>query len=201
MRIGYGWDSHEFKEGVPLKIGGVELPHGKGLAGHSDGDVLLHALTDALLGAIAAGDIGGYFPPSDPKWKGADSAIFVVEALAKVREAGYEVCNVDSTLILAEPKIGPVAQRIRDRVADLLVISPQDVGVKAKTPEGMGTDHAAIAHVVVLLERHEDHKRMEVAAAVLDTETHVDEVVKGLIGDVRVGAQPTPAKAIEETKV
>ena len=72
MRIGYGWDSHEFKEGVPLKIGGITLEHSHGLAGHSDGDVLLHALTDALLGAIAAGDIGGYFPPSDPRWKGAD---------------------------------------------------------------------------------------------------------------------------------
>lgn len=184
MRIGYGWDSHEFKKGVPLKIGGVALQHTHGLAGHSDGDVLLHALTDALLGAIAAGDIGGYFPPSDPKWKNADSAIFVVEALAKVRDAGYEVCNVDSTLILAEPKIGPVAQTIRKRLAELLVISPEDVGVKAKTPEGMGTENAAIAHVVVLLEKHEDHKRLEVAAAVLDTDQHVDDVVKDLISGV-----------------
>ncbi len=80
MRIGYGWDSHEFKPGIPLMIGGVELPHDKGLAGHSDGDVLLHAITDALLGAVAAGDIGSYFPPSDPKWKGAKSAIFLEEA-------------------------------------------------------------------------------------------------------------------------
>lgn len=186
MRIGYGWDSHEFKKGVPLKLGGVKVQHTHGLAGHSDGDVLLHALTDALLGAIAAGDIGGYFPPSDPRWKGADSAIFVTEALAKVREAGYEVCNVDSTLILAAPKIGPIAQSIRDRIADLLVISSNDVGVKAKTPEGMGTDKAAIAHVVVLLEKHEDHKRLETAAAVLDADTHVDDVVKHLIRDVPV---------------
>src|SRR2546423_4965685 len=104
MRIGYGWDSHEFKKGVPLKIGGVELPHSKGLAGHSDGDVLLHALTDALLGAIAAGDIGTFFPPSDPKWKGADSAVFIAEAMRQVKQAGYVVINVDSTLILAEPK-------------------------------------------------------------------------------------------------
>ena len=81
MRIGYGWDSHEFRAGVALKIGGVELQHDRGLAGHSDGDVLLHALTDALLGAVAVGDIGGFFPPSDPKWKGADSAIFLKEAL------------------------------------------------------------------------------------------------------------------------
>ncbi|MBZ5524191.1 MAG: 2-C-methyl-D-erythritol 2,4-cyclodiphosphate synthase [Acidobacteriia bacterium] len=152
MRIGFGWDSHEFRTGVPLKIGGVELPHHQGLAGHSDGDVLLHAITDALLGAVAAGDIGGYFPPSDPRWKGADSVIFVQEALRQVKRAGYTVSNVDSTLVLAEPKIGPHAKAIQARVAELLGISPGQVGVKAKTPEGMGTDHAAIAHVAVLLE-------------------------------------------------
>ena len=151
MRIGYGWDSHEFSEGVLLKIGGVELPYHKGLAGHSDGDVLLHALTDALLGAVAAGDIGTYFPPSDPKWKGADSTIFVREALKQVREAGYRVANVDSTLILAEPKMNPHCPRIQARVAELLGIAPDQVGIKAKTPEGMGTENAAIAHVVVLL--------------------------------------------------
>jgi 2-C-methyl-D-erythritol 2,4-cyclodiphosphate synthase len=152
MRIGYGWDSHEFREGVPLKIGGVLLPHDKGLAGHSDGDVLLHALTDALLGAVAAGDIGGYFPPTDPKWKGADSVVFVEEALKQVRKAGYTVVNVDSTLILAAPKIGPYANKIQTRVAELLGIDSSQVGIKAKTPEGMGTDNAAIAHVVVLLQ-------------------------------------------------
>jgi 2-C-methyl-D-erythritol 2,4-cyclodiphosphate synthase len=153
VRIGYGWDSHEFQAGVPLKIGGVELAHDKGLAGHSDGDVLLHALTDALLGAVAAGDIGSYFPPTDPKWKGADSVIFLEEALKQVRKAGYAVINMDSTLILAGPKIVPHAKRIQARVAELLGIKPGDVGVKAKTPEGMGTDNAAIAQVVVLLER------------------------------------------------
>jgi 2-C-methyl-D-erythritol 2,4-cyclodiphosphate synthase len=152
MRIGYGWDSHEFKAGVPLKIGGVTLPHEKGLFGHSDGDVLLHAITDALLGAIAAGDIGSYFPPSDPKWKGADSVIFLEEALKQVRQAGYSVVNIDSTLILAEPKIVPHAKRIQERVAELLGVKPDQVGIKAKTPEGMGTDNVAIAHVAVLLE-------------------------------------------------
>jgi len=150
-RIGYGWDSHEFKPGIPLKIGGVTLPHHSGLAGHSDGDVLLHALTDALLGAIAAGDIGTYFPPSDPKWKGADSAEFVREALALVDEAGYRVGNVDSTLILASPRIGPHASAIQQNVARLLHVGPSQVGIKAKTPEGMGTEHAAMAHVAVLL--------------------------------------------------
>ncbi len=151
MRIGYGWDSHEFREGVPLKIGGVKLPHDRGLAGHSDGDVLLHALTDALLGAVAAGDIGGYFPPTDPKWKGADSVVFLEEALKQVRRAGYTVANVDSTLILAAPKIGPHAKTIQARVAELLGVEPNQVGIKAKTPEGMGTENAAIAHVAVLL--------------------------------------------------
>jgi len=151
MRIGYGWDSHEFRAGVPLKIGGVELAHDQGLAGHSDGDVLLHALTDALLGAVAAGDIGDFFPPSDPRWKGADSAIFLEEALKQVRRAGYTVANIDSTLILAAPKIGPHAAKIRARLAHLLGVTPDQVGVKAKTPEGMGTDNAAIAHVAVLL--------------------------------------------------
>jgi 2-C-methyl-D-erythritol 2,4-cyclodiphosphate synthase len=153
VRIGYGWDSHEFRSGIPLKIGGVTLPHDKGLAGHSDGDVLLHALTDALLGAVAAGDIGSYFPPTDKKWKGADSVIFLQEALHQVERAGYRVSNVDSTLILAEPKIGPHAKRIQAQVAKLLKIENNDVGIKAKTPEGMGTDNAAIAHVAVLLEK------------------------------------------------
>ena len=151
MRIGYGWDSHEFRTGVPLKIGGVLLPHDQGLAGHSDGDVLLHALTDALLGAVAVGDIGAFFPPSDPKWRGADSAIFLEEALKQVRKAGYTIANVDSTLILAAPKIGPHARNIQAHVAELLGIPAGQVGVKAKTPEGMGTENAAIAHVAVLL--------------------------------------------------
>jgi 2-C-methyl-D-erythritol 2,4-cyclodiphosphate synthase len=153
MRIGYGWDSHEFKRGIPLRIGGVTLPHPRGLGGHSDGDVLLHALTDALLGAVAAPDIGTLFSPSDPRWKGADSAVFLAEALRRVRAAGYAVVNVDSTLIVAEPKIGPHAAAIRSKVADLLAIPSDCVGLKAKTPEGMGIDNAAMAHAVVLLEK------------------------------------------------
>jgi 2-C-methyl-D-erythritol 2,4-cyclodiphosphate synthase len=151
MRIGYGWDSHEFKAGIPLRIGGVMLPHTHGLGGHSDGDVLLHALTDALLGALAAPDIGTLFPPSDPKWKGADSALFLREALKRARADGYSIVNVDSTLILAAPKIGPHAASIRESVAKLLGVPADCVGLKAKTPEGMGTDNAAIAHAVVLL--------------------------------------------------
>ncbi|MGH9603524.1 MAG: 2-C-methyl-D-erythritol 2,4-cyclodiphosphate synthase [Terriglobales bacterium] len=153
MRIGYGFDSHSFRRGLPLKIGGVRVPHTHGLAGHSDGDVLLHALTDALLGAVAAGDIGSYFPPSNKQWKGADSAVFVREALRQVARVGYRVGNVDSTLVMEKPRIGPYASRIQGSVAKLLGIRASAVGIKAKTPEGLGTPKTAIAHVVVLLER------------------------------------------------
>jgi 2-C-methyl-D-erythritol 2,4-cyclodiphosphate synthase len=153
MRIGYGFDSHEFRPGIPLKIGGVTLPFDKGLGGHSDGDVLLHAITDALLGAIAAPDIGTLFPPSDAKWKGADSAVFLREALKRVRDAGYSLANIDASLILAAPKIGPHSSAIRARVAELLGLRPDCVGLKAKTPEGLNLDNAALAHVVVLLEK------------------------------------------------
>jgi 2-C-methyl-D-erythritol 2,4-cyclodiphosphate synthase len=153
LRIGYGFDSHEFKAGIPLIIGGVKLAHDKGLGGHSDGDVLLHAITDALLGAIAGPDIGSLFPPSDPQWKGANSAVFLREALKRVADAGYELVNLDSTLILAAPKIGPHTIALRKRVAELCGIPGDCVGIKAKTPEGTGTDNAAIAHVTVLLQR------------------------------------------------
>ena|SRR5256885_1504445 len=181
MRIGYGWDSHEFKRGVPLRIGGVELPHPKGLAGHSDGDVLLHALTDALLGAIAAGDIGILFPPSDPKWKGADSAVFVAEAVSQVKKAGYRISNVDSTVILAAPKIAPHARRIQARIAELLGIAPSDVGIKAKTPEGMGTDNAAIAHVAVLLEKPPGSSELEPMDVMVAVPEVVDDVVEKVL--------------------
>ncbi|HEY1657069.1 MAG TPA: 2-C-methyl-D-erythritol 2,4-cyclodiphosphate synthase [Candidatus Sulfotelmatobacter sp.] len=152
-RIGYGFDSHEFLPGIPLKIGGVTLSHHRGLGGHSDGDVLLHAITDAFLGAIAAPDIGVLFPPTDPEWKGADSVVFVREALKRVRDAGYRVSNLDASLILAAPKIGPHAATIRACVAGLLGIPTDCVGLKAKTPEGLNLDNAAAAHVVVLLEK------------------------------------------------
>jgi 2-C-methyl-D-erythritol 2,4-cyclodiphosphate synthase len=158
MRIGYGFDSHEFRPGIPLKIGGITLAHDKGLGGHSDGDVLLHAITDALLGAVAAPDIGALFPPSDSKWKGADSAVFLREALKRVRNAGYGVTNVDASLILSAPKIGPHSAAIREHVAQLLGVRGDCVGLKAKTPEGLNLENAAIAHVVVLLEKRKPGK-------------------------------------------
>jgi len=158
-RIGYGFDSHEFRAGIPLKIGGVKLDHDRGLGGHSDGDVLLHAITDALLGAVAAPDIGALFPPSDAKWKGADSIVFLREALKRVRGAGYAVANMDASLILAAPKIGPHTSAIRMRVANLLAVTPDCVGLKAKTPEGLNLENAAIAHVVVLLQASRNTSR------------------------------------------
>jgi 2-C-methyl-D-erythritol 2,4-cyclodiphosphate synthase len=159
MRIGYGFDSHEFRPGIPLRIGGVTLAHDKGLGGHSDGDVLLHAVTDALLGAVAAPDIGALFPPSEPKWKGADSVIFLREALKRVRDSGYDIANLDVTLILAAPKIGAHAIGIRARVAELLGVHCDCVGLKAKTPEGLNLENAALAHVVVLLEKSVTRKK------------------------------------------
>src|ERR1700756_3931443 len=136
LRIGHGCDSHAFQAGVPLRIGGIAIDYPEGLAGHSDGDVLLHALTDALLGAVSVGDIGSFFPPGDPRWKDADSSIFLSLALEEIRNAGYGIVNVDTTLVLAAPKIGPISAELRERVADLLSIKPEDVGIKAKTPEG-----------------------------------------------------------------
>ena len=153
MRIGIGFDSHEFKPGIPLLIGGVRLQEEPGLSGHSDGDVLLHAITDALLGAVAAGDIGSYFPPTDPQWKGANSARFVEEALRHIDRAGFRVGNVDCTLVLAAPKIGPHAKDIQSNGAQLLRVEASAVGIKAKTPEGLHLDNTAVAHVVVLLEK------------------------------------------------
>jgi 2-C-methyl-D-erythritol 2,4-cyclodiphosphate synthase len=159
MRIGYGFDSHEFRPGIPLKMGGITLAHDKGLGGHSDGDVLLHAITDALLGAMAAPDIGALFPPSDPKWKGADSVVFLREALKRVHAAGYGVANMDASLVLAAPKIGPHAAAIRGKIAEMLDVPANCVGLKAKTPEGLNLENTAVAHVVVLLEKRARPKK------------------------------------------
>jgi 2-C-methyl-D-erythritol 2,4-cyclodiphosphate synthase len=189
IRIGYGWDSHAFKPGVPLKIGGLAIKHPEGLAGHSDGDVLLHAITDALLGAVSAGDIGSFFPPGDPRWKDADSSIFLNLALEEIQNAGYRIMNVDTTLVLAAPKIGPIASDLRERVAELLRIKPSEVGIKAKTPEGLNTDHVAQAHAVVLIEKADDSAPLKRGSASIDSEEHVDDVVKDLVNQVH-GQKP-----------
>jgi 2-C-methyl-D-erythritol 2,4-cyclodiphosphate synthase len=184
IRIGYGWDSHAFKPGVPLKIGGMRIEHPEGLAGHSDGDVLLHALTDALLGAVSAGDIGSFFPPGDPRWKDADSVIFLNLAMEEIQNAGYRVVNVDTTLVLNAPKIGPIAAEMRERVADLLGIEPSNVGIKAKTPEGLGVDNVAQAHAVVLLERMEDPNELQTMSAVMQSQRELEDVVRDLVSQV-----------------
>ena len=183
MRIGFGYDSHEFRAGVPLIIGGVRLEHTHGLAGHSDGDVLLHAITDALLGAVSVGDIGSFFPPTDPRWKGADSAIFLAEAMRQIEMAGFRVVNVDTTMILAAPKIVPHAERLRARVAELLSIERSRVGIKAKTPEGTGTERAAIAHAVVLLESIPLEPMLEEAEAEAELELEHEGEISGLLRD------------------
>ena len=195
IRIGYGWDSHAFKPGVPLRIGGLTLQHPEGLAGHSDGDVLLHAITDALLGSVAAGDIGSFFPPDDPRWKDADSAVFLNLAMEELQNAGYRVVNIDTTLILAAPRIVPVAGEMRARVADLLNIDIDQVSIKAKTPEGLNLDHVAQAHAVVLLERIAEPGEIHSMHAVVQSQRELEDVVRDLVSQVH----GVPAKAPFDT--
>lgn len=189
MRIGYGWDSHAFQAGVPLKIGGIAIEHPEGLAGHSDGDVLLHAITDALLGALAVGDIGSFFPPGDPRWKNADSAIFLELALDELRTAGYRIVNIDTTLVLAAPKIGPISGDIRQRVAELLDIAPNTVGIKAKTPEGLGLDHVAQAHAVVLLETLDAKDTLRTLEAEIADDDSLDEMLTNMETSQSLGSK------------
>lgn len=187
MRIGCGFDSHAFKPGVPLIIGGLPIEHTEGLAGHSDGDVLLHAITDALLGAVSAGDIGTFFPPSDPRWRGAASSIFLQTALEEVATAGYKIVNIDTVLVMAKPKIVPIANELRESVSRLLGIKPGEVGIKAKTPEGLNQDHVAVAHATVLLESLNvpDPVALRSIVAEQESEDEMDVVVKGLMDDTR----------------
>ncbi|WP_420239539.1 2-C-methyl-D-erythritol 2,4-cyclodiphosphate synthase [Telmatobacter bradus] len=183
-RIGFGYDSHVFKPGVPLRIGGIALDHPEGLAGHSDGDVLLHALTDAILGAVAAGDIGTFFPPSDPRWKGADSAIFLNLAMEELSNAGYQLVNTDITLILARPKISPIAAELRARVAELLDVPLDRVSIKAKTPEGLNLDHVAQCHAVALVERIHNHEELKHISDVIESQHQLEDVVEDLLSSV-----------------
>ena len=185
MRIGYGFDSHAFKAGVPLIIGGLAIDHPEGLAGHSDGDVLLHAITDALLGAVSAGDIGTFFPPSDPRWKGAASSVFLKTALEEVATAGYRIVNIDTVLVMAKPKIVPIAGELRESVAQLLGVKPGEVGIKAKTPEGLNQDHVAVAHATVLLESIALGQPVSAMVATADVEDEIDKVLKCLVGGAR----------------
>jgi 2-C-methyl-D-erythritol 2,4-cyclodiphosphate synthase len=159
----------------------MTLDHPEGLAGHSDGDVLLHAITDALLGAVAAGDIGSFFPPGDPRWKDANSAIFLNLALEELEHAGFKIVNVDTTLVLNAPKIAPVAGEMRSRVADLLGIEMDQVSIKAKTPEGLGLDHVAQCHAVVLVERSAEADELKSMTAVIESQRQLEDVVEDLL--------------------
>ncbi len=183
-RIGFGFDSHAFTPGVPLRIGGMTLDHPEGLAGHSDGDVLLHAITDALLGAVAAGDIGSFFPPGDARWKDADSSIFLNTALEELRHAGYCIANVDTTLILAAPKIAPIASEMRCRVAELLHVEMRQVSIKAKTPEGLDLDHVAQCHAIVLVTRVQEQEGLKSMSEVIESQRQLEDVVDDLLASV-----------------
>jgi 2-C-methyl-D-erythritol 2,4-cyclodiphosphate synthase len=138
MRVGIGYDSHRFANGRPLILGGVEIPHEQGLTGHSDADAVCHAITDAMLGAAALGDIGTHFPPSDERWKNADSTELLRQTSVLLEERGYQVVNVDVTVICEVPKIGPHVQAMRERLAAVLGIGTKHVSIKGKTNEGMG---------------------------------------------------------------
>jgi 2-C-methyl-D-erythritol 2,4-cyclodiphosphate synthase len=138
LRVGLGFDGHAFADGVPLVLGGVEIESPRGLAGHSDGDVIVHALVDAVLGAAGLGDIGSLFPSGDPEWEGASSLELLRRAAADVRAAGWEVVNADCVLVGEEPRIAPVRGRMRERLAEALGVEPGRVNVRATTTDKLG---------------------------------------------------------------
>jgi 2-C-methyl-D-erythritol 2,4-cyclodiphosphate synthase len=156
IRVGEGWDTHQLISGRPLVLGGVTIPHSHGLLGHSDADALLHAITDALFGAAALGDIGRHFPDTDAQFKGADSHTLLAEASRRVRDAGWQINNVDSTIVAQAPKMAPHIDAMRQRIAGALGIAVERVNVKAKTAEKMGPvgeGRAIEARAVCLLMR------------------------------------------------
>ncbi len=156
LRIGHGYDVHRLVEGRKLIVGGVEIPHEKGLLGHSDADVLLHAISDALLGAAALGDIGCLFPDTDERFKGADSLLLLKEVVAVLKENGYSVVNIDSTLLAQRPKMRPHIDEMRKNIADACGISADFVSVKATTEEKLGftgREEGISAHAVCLIEK------------------------------------------------
>ncbi len=155
IRLGNGFDVHAFGDGDRVMLCGVEIPFEKGLSGHSDADVGMHAITDAIYGALADGDIGQHFPPSDPQWKGAASRVFLEHAVSRARERGFDIANVDCTLICEEPKIGPHSEAMRRALAEIIGIESTRVSVKATTSErlgftGRGEGIAAIATAALI---------------------------------------------------
>jgi 2-C-methyl-D-erythritol 2,4-cyclodiphosphate synthase len=156
MRVGTGYDSHRFDEGCELVLGGVRIPDHAGLSGHSDGDAIAHAVIDALLGAAGAGDVGSHFPPSDARWKGADSMELLTIATHAVRVAGWRVVNVDVTVVCESPKIRPYAAQMCERLGDAMGVAADRVSVKGKTNEGLGwigAGEGLAVHAVALIER------------------------------------------------
>ncbi|XP_059641878.1 2-C-methyl-D-erythritol 2,4-cyclodiphosphate synthase, chloroplastic [Cornus florida] len=156
FRVGHGFDLHRLEPGYPLIIGGIDIPHDRGCEAHSDGDVLLHCVVDAILGALGLPDIGQIFPDTDPKWKGAASSVFIKEAVRLMHEAGYELGNLDATLILQRPKLSPHKEAIRANLSKLLGADLSVVNLKAKTHEkvdSLGENRSIAAHTVVLLMR------------------------------------------------
>jgi 2-C-methyl-D-erythritol 2,4-cyclodiphosphate synthase len=157
MRIGIGHDTHRIASGGTLRLGGVEIESGRHLVGHSDADVLLHAITDALLGAAALGDLGDLFPDTDPALRGRDSGELMQSVAAQITAAGFRIINIDCIVFAQEPKLGPLKLKIRQRVAALLQLTPAQVAVKAKTGEGVGEvgrGEVIMAQAVVLIESH-----------------------------------------------
>ncbi|WP_413324681.1 2-C-methyl-D-erythritol 2,4-cyclodiphosphate synthase [Synechococcus sp. MIT S9503] len=158
LRIGNGYDTHRLVEGRPLILGGqlLEHPQGLGLDGHSDADVLVHAVMDALLGALSLGDIGKYFPPTDPRWKGADSMMLLEQVVSLVKERGWQIVNVDSVVIAERPKLKPHIEAMRGALATRMGLDPDQVGVKATTNERLGPEgreEGMSCHAVALLTR------------------------------------------------
>jgi 2-C-methyl-D-erythritol 2,4-cyclodiphosphate synthase len=157
VRIGFGYDVHRLVEGRPLILGGVQVPFDKGLDGHSDADVLLHAISDALLGAAALGDIGKLFPDTDPEWKGADSMVLLAEVVRQVRKAGWKVVNVDATVVAERPRLRPHVDAMRQGISRVLGVPESCVSVKATTSERMGfvgSEQGMAAQAVCLLQAH-----------------------------------------------
>lgn len=156
-RVGLGFDSHPFAVGRPLKLGGVEVPYNRGLRGHSDGDALLHAIADAVLGAAGLGSLGQQFPDTDPKWRGADSARFVTRARELAAEQGFAVGNVDAVVVAEAPKIAPIAAKIQARVAELLAVPAASVSIRGTSTNGLGfigrAEGLAVMAVVLLVEK------------------------------------------------
>jgi 2-C-methyl-D-erythritol 2,4-cyclodiphosphate synthase len=156
LRVGSGHDTHRLAEGRPLILGGVIIPHTKGLVGHSDADAVLHAVTDALLGAAGLGDIGDAYPDTDPKWKNADSRLFLTETLAHLNQLGWKPVNIDVTIFAQEPKLGEIKAAIKNSLSHLLALPSDCVNVKAKTGEKVGhigRGEAIGCHAVVLIEK------------------------------------------------